>query len=47
VFWAFLHFNVGADIPDHWLWAIVGIIIGVNVVKSAWNYLRRRNPKVR
>jgi hypothetical protein len=47
VFWAFLHFNIGADIPDRWLWPMVGIVIGANVVKSIWDYCRRRNAKVR
>ena len=47
VFWAFLHFDIGADLPDRWLWPMLGIVMGVNVVKSIWDYFRRRNAKVR
>jgi len=47
VFWVFLHFDIGADIPDHWLWPTVGVLIGVDVVKSIWDYFRSRAAKVR
>ena len=47
VFWASLHFDIGADIPDRWLWPMVGIVFGANVVRSIWHFLRRRNAKVR
>lgn len=47
VFWALLHFEVAANIPDRWLGPMVGILIGVHVVKAIWDYFRRRNAKVR
>lgn len=47
VLWALLHFDVGANIPDRWLWPVVGTLMGVNVVKSIWDYFRHRNAKAR
>lgn len=47
VFWAFLHFDIGAEIPDRWLWPMMGILVVVNVVTSIWDYFRRRNAKGR
>lgn len=47
LFWAFLHFDIAPDIPDRWLWPMVGIVIVANVAKSIWDYFRRRNAKVR
>ncbi len=47
VFWALLHFEVAANIPDRWLGPMVGILIVVNVLKAIWDHFRRRNAKVR
>lgn len=42
LFWAIRHFDIGANIPDRLLWPILGILIGVNVVASVWDYLHKR-----
>lgn len=44
--WACLHFDVGVDIPDRWLWPMLGIVIGLNVVKWIWDFFRKRNADV-
>lgn len=46
LFWTLAHFDVGADIPDGWLWPIWGIVIGANVLKSMWDYFRKRKTNV-
>lgn len=45
--WALLHFDIGGNIPDPWLWAAVGFVIGANVLKSVWDKFRRPSTKVR
>lgn len=47
LFWAALHFDVAASIPDRWLWPMFGIMIGLNVLKSVWDYFRKRKATVR
>ena len=47
LFWACLHFDVGANIPDRWLWPMLGIVVGVNVVKSIWDFFRKRKADFR
>lgn len=47
LFWASLHFDIGAKIPDRWLWPMLGIVIGVNVLKSIWDFFRTRKAEVR
>lgn len=47
LFWASLHFGIGADIPDGWLTLLLGFTIGANVLKFVWDYWRKRKPDVR
>ncbi|MFA7264475.1 MAG: hypothetical protein WC068_15760 [Caulobacter sp.] len=47
LFWAALHFDIGAGIPDRWLWPVIGVLIAVDVLLAAWGYLRKRKPKAR
>ncbi len=42
LFWAALHFDIGPDIPDSWLGPMLAIVIGANVVRSAWDYFSKR-----
>jgi hypothetical protein len=42
LFWAALHFDVVAGIPDRWLWPTVGVALAANVLLSLWNLLRKR-----
>jgi hypothetical protein len=46
-FWTLLQLDIGAHIPDRWVWPMMAVVIGLNVAKSIWDYLRRRNAKVR
>ena len=46
LFWAFVHFDIGANVPDRWLWPILGIVIGANVLKSVWDFFRKRKADV-
>ena len=47
LFWAGLHFDIGANIPDRWLWPMLGIVVGFNVVKAIWDFFRKRRANVR
>ncbi len=46
-FWALLQLDIGTHIPDRWVWPMMAIVIGLNVARSIWDYLRRRKAKVR
>ena len=46
LFWAFVHFDVASNVPDRWLWPILGIVIIANVLKSVWDFFRRRKAKL-
>ena len=47
LFWASVHFDIGAEIPDGWLTPLLGVAIGVNVLKFVWDYWRKRKGTVR
>ena len=47
LFWASVHFDIGGDIPDGWLTPLLGVAIGVNVLKFAWDYWRKHKGTVR
>lgn len=47
VFWACLHFDIGPNVPDRWLWPAFGILIGLNVLGSVWDCFRKRKANVR
>lgn len=44
--WSADYFEIDTNVPDQWLWPMVGIAIGVNVTKFAWNRVRRRRTNV-
>jgi hypothetical protein len=44
-FWAALHFDILAGVPDDWFWAILGILFAINLVQSVWIVVRRRAVK--
>lgn len=46
LFWAFVHFDIGANVPDRWIWPILGIVIGANILKSVWDFFRKRKANV-
>ena len=46
LFWAVMHFDVVPNIPDHWLWTMLGIVIALNVIRSIWDHVRRRKVQV-
>ena len=45
LFWAASHFDVLAGVPDEWIWLVVGILIGFNILQSIWVALRRHSIK--
>jgi len=47
LFWASRHFDIGPDIPDRWLWPMLGIVFALNVLKSVWSLFRKRQANVR
>jgi len=47
LFWASLHFDIGPNIPDRWLWPMLGIVFALNVLKSVWDLVRKRRANVR
>ena len=47
VFWALLQLDIGARIPDHWVWPMMAVVIGLNVARSIRDRFRRRNARVR
>ena len=42
LFWSALHFNVGPDIPDQWLWPMFGILVVLNGLRSLRDHYRKR-----
>lgn len=42
LFWAGLHFEIGPRIPDRWLGPVLGIVIGLNLLKFLWDFVRKR-----
>jgi hypothetical protein len=47
LFWASLHFDIGPNIPDRWLWPMLGIVFALNVLKSVWSLFRKRQANSR
>jgi hypothetical protein len=47
LFWAALHFDVAANIPDRWLWPMVWTMTGLNLLKLIWDQFRKRKADVR
>lgn len=47
LFWASLHFKIGPDIPDRWLWPMLGVLFALNVAKSVWEFVRKRRADAR
>jgi hypothetical protein len=47
VVWALLQLDIGAHIPDRWVWPMMAVVIGLNVARSIWDRFRRRNAKFR
>ncbi len=47
LFWAGVHFNIGANIPDRWLWPMVGIVVSMNILRSIWDFFRKHKAEVR
>ena len=45
LFWAALHFDVGPNIPDHWLLPMFGILIALNVIRPIWDFVRKRKGR--
>ena len=45
--WAVVHFDIGANIPDRWIFPMLGMVIGVNVVKSIWDFFQKRKADLR
>ncbi|RYF31452.1 MAG: hypothetical protein EOO23_02500 [Comamonadaceae bacterium] len=46
LFWACVHFDLGANIPDRWLWPVLGFMVGVNIFKSIWDFFRKPKAEV-
>ncbi len=47
LFWAGVHFNIGVNIPDRWLWSMVGIVVSVDILRSIWGFFRKHKAEVR
>lgn len=47
LFWAWLHFGLGPDIPDQWVNPILGILIALNVLGLVLDHFRKRHANVR
>lgn len=46
LFWASLHYDIGPQIPDRWQGPLLGVVIGLNVLKLAWDHIRKRKASV-
>ena len=45
LFSAALHFDIGPSIPDRWLWPMVAIALGLNVLGLIRAWRRRRRTR--
>lgn len=43
VFWAAIYFEIRTPIPDNWLLPLFLILVGVNVVRFAWDFFYKRS----
>ncbi|GAA0203439.1 hypothetical protein QOZ96_002145 [Brevundimonas nasdae] len=47
LFWAGTHFNIGANIPDRWLWPMLGIVVSMDILRSIRDFFRKQKAEVR
>jgi len=47
LFWAAVHYEIGPEIPRSWQVPLLFLLIGLNVAKAAWTFIRNRKSSVR